>query len=263
MTLIRRGSLRNLIGRILAVALMSGLLTAPTRAADISVAAAASLIHVLPELANAFASDSGHRLRISYGASGNLARQIQQGAPFQVFLSANEEHIQRLVADGLLRGEPQPIARGRLVVYAAGADGPATLAELAEAVRAGTLRRCAIANPAHAPYGVAARKVLRDLEIWEPLRGRLVMGENVAQAAQFAASGSVDVALIALSLASSPELSARGSYFLVPADRHAPIRQTLALLAGADEPAERFARFLAGPRAGEILHRHGFEPLTR
>lgn len=233
----------------------------PLHAGDLAVAAASSFVHTLPELAQAFERQSGHRVRVSYGASGNLARQILQGAPFDVFLSADERSARHVLprADGPGR----VFALGRLVVYANDPHVVADLAGFAAACRDGRIRRLAIANPDHAPYGIAAREVLDGLGLTTPGRPQLVYGENVAQAAQFAATGAVDAGLLALALVSSERFPDRGGHFPVPATAHAPIRQSLVVLRGAGPTARQFAQFIAGPAAAGILAAHGFEPVPQ
>lgn len=230
-------------------------------AADVTVAAASSLVHVLPEVARDFERRSGHRLRISYGSSGNLARQILQGAPFDIFLSANRLHERYI--QSVAQGPGQVFALGRLVAYVNLQPPPADLSGLVGAYREGRIRRLAIANPQHAPYGFAAREVLEAQGLWDTISAQLVLGETVAQAAQFAATGSVEAALLALSLVRSDNFKGGGDYFIVPANLHMPIEQTLIMLKRSSAAAREFAQFLSGPHAAPILAAHGFEQVGR
>ena len=196
-----------------------------------------------------------------FGSSGTLTRQILDGAPFDLFLSADEAFVGQLARAGRTRDGGVLYAVGRLVLFAptgsplkpqAGFDGLARLAARGE------IRRFAIANPAHAPYGRAAEAALRAHGLWAPLQPRLVLGENVSQAAQFATAGDAAGGLIAYSLALTPALRARGTFALVPDGDHPPLRQRMVLLTGAGEGAERFYRYLQMPAARATLERHGF-----
>ena len=225
------------------------------------VAAAASLRFALREAADAFARDTGSSVRLSFASSGNLARQIRQGAPFALFLSADEDYVGALAGDGFTVDEGVLYALGRLVLFApAGSpvEVDAKLSGLKEALKRGDIHRFAIANPEHAPYGRAAREVLRHAGVWSALQSKLVLGENVSQAAQFAVSGSCEGALIAQSLAMVPGVSGRGTFTAVPARWHKPLRQRMVMLPGAGAVARDFYAYLQGAQAGEIFARHGF-----
>jgi len=226
------------------------------------VAVAANLTAVATALAAAFTAATGQPLRLSFGASGNLARQILRGAPFELFISADEDYPRRLVAAGRTRGGGAVYAIGRLALYLAPGSG-LSLATEREPAAAFTrvlsdpsIQRIAIANPEHAPYGRAAREVLRHLGAW-PLAGRMVMGENVAQTARFAGAGGVQAALLPLSLVRLPALEG-GSYRVVPDDWHAPIRQRMVLIAGAGAAAESFYHFVLGAEARAVLEHAGY-----
>ena len=225
------------------------------------IAAASNLRFALEAVTEAFRADTGHRLRLSYGASGNLARQIRQGAPFELFLSADELYVRRLVRAGLTRGGGTLYAVGRLVIAVppgspVAADG--SLDGLARALDAGQVTRFAIANPAHAPYGKRAEEALRHRGLWRAIEPKLVLGENVSQAAQFAVSGNAEGGLIPYSLALAPTVSNRASFDLVPEAWHSPLRQSMALLKGAGPVAAELHDYLQRPRARAILARHGF-----
>lgn len=225
------------------------------------VAAASSLRDALPELVDAFAANDGTRARLSFGASGNLRRQIAQGAPFELFLSADEAMVLALAREGRTLDEGAVYAEGRLAILVPKGstlkpDG--SLVDLKKASDDGRLRRLAIANPEHAPYGKAAREALVGSGLWERIEGRLVVGENASQAAQFAATGATDAGLVAYSLALSPRLGLCCEHAPLPAKRHEPIRQRGALLKGAGTAAERLFAFILGPQGQAILERHGF-----
>lgn len=227
------------------------------------VAAASDLQFALEEIVADYRRASGRGVRVSYGSSGHFTRQIEQGAPYELFLSADEAYVERLVARKLTRGTGARYATGRLVLYAPSASPlgrPPGFDLLAARARAGSLGRFAIANPEHAPYGRAAAETLRHLELWDAVRPRLVIGENAAQAARYASSGDAEGGLIPLSLALGPELVARGSHTVIPASWHAPLRQRMVLLADASAEAEQFYRYVLGPESRAVLARHGFQP---
>ena len=225
------------------------------------VAAASDLKFALDEIAERFRADTGITARIAYGSSGTFARQIMRGAPYEVFLSADEQFVQELQAQGLTRGTGHLYAIGRIVLFAP-TGGPLEpdprMDDLARRLAAGPFGRFAIANPEHAPYGRAAEQALRTRGLWESLLPRLVLGENVAQAAQFASGGDTEGGIIAYSLALSPELRRRGTFVLIPESMHAPLRQRMVLLQGATPAAERLYEYLRSPPSREILARYGF-----
>jgi molybdate transport system substrate-binding protein len=239
--------------------------TAPASgAADApAVAAAASLEFVLDEASRDFSGNSGRRLRLSFGSSGNLRRQIERGAPFELFLSADARYADELVALGLTEGPVVPYALGRLVLFAPTRSPLAAspnLKALDRALGDGRIERFAIANPEHAPYGRAAREALTALGLWDAIRPRLVLGENAAQAAQFAASPSTQGGIVPLSLALSAGMARRGVHALLEPGLHAPIRQHMVLLRGAGDTARQFFEWLQGETSRRLLARHGFAP---
>ena len=228
------------------------------------VAAASDLQFALPEIVAAFAAETGERVRLSFGSSGNLARQIRQGAPFELYLSADESYVLALAAEGLTRDKGVVYALGRLaLVVARGSplapDG--SLHNLATALAEDQVTRFAIANPEHAPYGKRAEETLRHRGLWDAIQPALVLGENVAQATQFAVSGNTQGGLIAHSLAVAPPLAGTPSA-LVPSEYHSPLRQRMALTPAAGPVAEAFYAFLQGPKARAILDDYGLA-LTR
>lgn len=216
----------------------------------------------LTELAERFRRDRGERVDVVFGASGTLTRQIHDGAPFDLFLASDEEFPQRLIVAGLTRDAGVVYAVGRLVMFApAGSplkvDGQ--MNGLANLMTSGGVSRLAIANPTVAPYGRAAEAALRRRGLWDRLRPSLVLGDTIAQAAQFAMTGNAVGGLVAYSLVLSPELANKGSYALIPATEHEPLRQRMVLLKRASPTAERFYQYLQEPSAREVLRRFGFE----
>lgn len=243
-------------------ALLSPLGQAAARAAEVPVVAAASdLQYVLTEISQAFTRASGRSVKLATGSSGNFMRQIIQGAPFELFFSADEDYVFELAGRSLTLDRGELYAFGRLALFVpkgSPVKADAEMNDLAAALADGRLRRLAIANPEHAPYGRAARAALMRKGLWEKLRSRLVLGENVSQAGQFAVAGSVEAGLIAYSLALSDPMKRAGSFALVPQEWHAPLRQRMVLLRGAGETARQFYLFVRSPSARALFERHGF-----
>ena len=231
-------------------------------AAEVPVVAAASdLQDAIAEVAELFSRATGRSVKLAMGSSGNLTRQIIQGAPFEVLFSADEDYVGELAGRSLTLDRGALYAVGRLALFVPKASPvrpDSELNDLAAAVADGRLRRLAIANPEHAPYGRAARAVLVRKGLWETLQPRLVLGENISQAAQFAISGTVQAGLIAYSLAISDRMARRGSYALVPQEWYPPLRQRMVLLTGAGETARRFYAFVQSAPARAALERYGF-----
>ena len=225
------------------------------------VAAAASLRHVFPELMRAWARTGGIRPEVSFGSSGNLYRQISQGAPFDIFLSADEEQVLKLVRSERTEGEGAVYGVGRLALLVPRHSRlalDASLDDLRHAVGDGRLRRLAIANPAHAPYGRAAREALRRAAVWPRLEERLLLAENAAQAVQFALTGGADGGLVPYTLALTERVSHEARHVLIAASMHRPITHRMVLLPHSGAQARELFRFLAGPAAGRIFKRFGF-----
>jgi molybdate transport system substrate-binding protein len=225
------------------------------------IAAASDLRFALDEVAAQFTRETGKQLRIVYGSSGNFRRQIAEGGPYELFLSADESFVLALAKEGFLVDEGVPYATGRLALVVP--DGSPlkldpSLRDLAAAAADGRVKRFAIANPEHAPYGRAAQEALTAAGAWERLKGRLVLGENVAQAAQFAVSGSAQGGIVALSLALAPGALGGARHVAIPESMHQPLRQRMALTKRATETARAFYRYLQAPAARAVLQRYGF-----
>lgn len=244
--------------------LFLGLWSVHVQAADIpAIAAAADLKFALAEVAQVFEKETGRRLKISYGSSGNFTQQIEQGAPFELFLSADEAYIFRLADKGVMVDRGALYAVGRVVLFAPHGSTLRVddkLTDLATALADGRLKRFAIANPEHAPYGRAARAVLQYAGLWQTIQPKLVLGENAGQAMQFAAAGSSQGGIVPLSLSKAPEVAKLGTFALVPAEWHAaePLRQRMALTQQAGETARAFYAYLQQPAARAIFVRYGF-----
>ncbi|QBX35299.1 molybdate ABC transporter substrate-binding protein [Paracoccus liaowanqingii] len=226
------------------------------------VAAASDLQFALTEIAAAFTRDTGQSVRLSFGSTGNFARQIRAGAPFELFLAADESFVADLDTEGLTEDAGDLYALGRIVLIAPKGSAltpDPRMDDLARMLAEGRITRFAIANPDHAPYGLRAREALMARGLWDDIRPALVLGENVSQAAQFALSGDAAGGIIALSLALAPELAERGEFALIPQDLHAPLRQRMVLLKDAGEVARAFHAYLQGAEARTVMTRHGFE----
>ncbi|WP_192034988.1 molybdate ABC transporter substrate-binding protein [Halomonas sp. YLGW01] len=262
--------MRSLMPRLARWLLSASLAVAPIAMAEEvpRIAVASSLQFALTEIAEDFTAASGQRVILNMGSSGNFRRQIAQGAPFALFLSANEGYVQALHEAGKTRDAGVRYARGRLVwLQRKGQEGgrlsaEAPLAALEEAIRAreadGTRTRIALANPEHAPYGVAARQALEHEGLWDASQPLQVQGENVAQAARFALSSDTRGGLVAYSLVRSPALAEQGDYVLIPEAWHGPLHQRMVLLPGAGETAEAFYAYLQSEPARQVLRDYGF-----
>jgi molybdate transport system substrate-binding protein len=225
------------------------------------VAAAANLNFALRQIADQFARDRGARVELVFGASGTLTRQIQDGAPFELFLAADEEFPHQLTAAGLTRDSGVVYAVGRLVIFAP-TGSPLKVDDhlegLARLAKAGRVARFAIANPDVAPYGKAAEAVLRKHGLWDALRPHLVLGDAIAQAAQFATTGNVIGGIVAYSIVLAPDFGNRGTYALIPDADHPPLRQRMVLLKRASPTTTEFYSYLQGGAARAIFQKHGY-----
>jgi molybdate transport system substrate-binding protein len=238
-------------------------LALPVHAGNLTIAAAADLRFALDEVLNAWRSTRpGERIEVVYGSSGKFATQIRNGAPFDVFMSADVGLARALQADGHTAGPPQPYAFGRLGLWSR--DPALARLPLAQLVASPRLRRFAIANPQHAPYGQRAEEALRHQGAWHAVQAKLVQGENVAQAAQFIDSGAAQAGLVALSLVLA--MKEPGLWTPIPAEWHASLEQALVVTqrAAGNPLAQAFVQHLQTPAAREVLVRHGFSlPVNR
>lgn len=234
--------------------------------AVLRVAAASDLKFVLAQLLETFQKETGLRVEASFGSSGNFARQIRQGLPVHLFMSADEGWVLQLAEAGLTRALPGGghdrgllYAEGHLALYVPQGSALKLDAEL-QGLRAGwaSVGKFAIANPELAPYGRAAREALEKLGMWEMVKPKLVVGENIAQATQFIATGAAQAGITSLSLALAPELSRLGRHIALPATLHAPIRQRMVLLKDAPDTARRLYAYLQTPAAQAVFRRYGF-----
>lgn len=244
---------------VLALAGWRSLAAPPPQAVvePLMVAAAADLQFALPEVGRLFEAETGQPVVFSFGSSGNLAHQIENGAPVDVFAAANAAYVDGLRLKGLIGADSQQMyARGRVVLAVNRASG--VQAERLEDLLQPAVTHVALANPSHAPYGLAAKQALQSTGLWEPLQPKLVYGENVRQAMQSVQTGNAEAGLIALSVADMPELS----YTPIEARLHGPLNQAIAVVQGTphEAVARHFIAFVNGPQGQAILQRYGFLP---
>lgn len=238
--------------RLILLCLFSALLSTSGRAQPLTIAAAADLTPLEPELRKAFPMNN---IRFTFGSSGMLARQIENGAPFDLYLSANEDFVRDLARAGrLLPDTVRAYATGRLGLWS-----PTGAVRTLEDLLKPGVRHIALANPRHAPYGLAAEQLLRERGLWPKLQPRLVLGENVRQAFEFARTGNADAVITSWTL-----LHDKGGV-LLPDTGHAPIRQAGGVVRGAanERVARAFLEFLASPKGQQVLARYGLFPPAR
>jgi molybdate transport system substrate-binding protein len=234
--------------------------TSPARkqtADPLLVSAASNLILAFEDIGARYEEESGTPVIFNFAASGQLAQQIEQGAPVDLFVSANTAYVEDLAARGrVLPDSVQIYARGRLTIWTRD-DASLTVETLGDMLKP-EVRLIAIANPEHAPYGVAARQALQTAGLWEAIQSKLVLGENVRQALQYAEKGNADGAIVPLSLS----IASEGHWTLIPEDFHTPIDQALGVV--ADSPrqaqAQAFAAFITSAQGQAILQEYGFMP---
>jgi molybdate transport system substrate-binding protein len=238
---------------------------------DLRVAAASDLATAIDRLASAFQKQAGIHVTVSLGSSGNFFAQIQNGAPFDVFLSADKSYPEKLEQAGKTEGTLVPYARGRLVLWMPNSSslelpskGQVVEGNL-DALNGPTVRKIAIANPKHAPYGRAAAAALTHFGVYDQLKPKLVLGENISQTAQFVQSGNADVAFLSLSLAASGTMQREGHWLLLPDGSYPPIEQAGVVVKASQNKlqARRLLEFLVSPEGQTILRDFGFGAPTR
>jgi molybdate transport system substrate-binding protein len=222
---------------------------------EIIVAAASDLAPAFEEIGRTFEQAHHVKVTFSFGSSGMLARQIENGAPMDLFAAANSQYIDDLDRKGLIvPGTRSLYARGRITIWTT-KDSALKIEKIEDLIRP-EVKRIAIANPEHAPYGTVALEALQQAGLWEQIQPRVIYGENIRQTLQFAQTGNVDVALIALSLS----LQSDGRWVLVPQELHRPLDQALGVIKGAGQEhvAREFAAFINSPQGLEIMRKYGF-----
>ena len=246
-----------------ALLILAGFAVCSSRLAaqDLTIASASDLQVALPQIVSLFERQTGHSTRVTFGSSGNFFSQIQNGAPFDVFLSADIDYPRRLERAGLVEpGTLYPYATGRIVLWTPKASG-IDLRQGLQALLGANVTRIAIANPEHAPYGRAAVAALRAAGVYDRVQPKLVLGDNIAQAAQFVQSGNAQAGIIALSTALAPAMTSAGGYVDIPSASYPPIEQAAVVLKGADDKvaALAFLEFFRTPAAASLLAQFGFD----
>jgi molybdate transport system substrate-binding protein len=247
--------MKNIFVVLLAFAVLS------VHAQEITIAAAADLHFALDEIGANFQNESGIRLRVSYGSSGNFYQQLQNGAPFDIFLSANVDYPKKLEAAGLtVPGSYYEYARGQIVL-AVRANSTLDVKQGLKVLLNPAVKKIAIADPNHAPYGMAAVAALKAEKVYDQVASKLVTGENISQTASFVLSGAADVGIIALSLVKAPPNGAPVRFQEIPASDYPPIQQACVVLKSSKNPelAKKFEDYLRGKQAAEIFRRYGFD----
>jgi molybdate transport system substrate-binding protein len=223
---------------------------------EIHVAAASDLIPPFEEIGKEFEATTKTKVIFSFGSTGLLTRQIENGAPMDLFAAASVDFIDQLEQKGLIVSDTKAVyARGRITLWT-NKDSKLRIEKIDD-LKTDEVRRIAIANPDHAPYGMAAREAMQAAGIWDVVKSKLVYGDNIRQTLQFAETGNVDVAVVALSLSKQSD----GRWVLIPQDLHKPINQGLAVIKSTkqEKSAREFAAFITGPRGRSILAKYGFE----
>ena len=226
----------------------------------VTVAAASDLLYAMNEIAANFEKATGCVARVTTGSSGNFLSQIENGAPFDLFFSADSAYPKKLEAEGLAApGSTVLYAVGKIVLWTR-ADSRLDIGRGLAALRDPAVKKVAIANPLHAPYGRAAEEALRRSAVYDAVKERLVLGENISQAAEFVESGNADAGIIARSLVLSPSLKNKGRAWDVPENLYTPIQQGAVIVRVGPNPqgARQFLEFIKMPAAAAVLERYGF-----
>lgn len=221
---------------------------------EIIVSAAANLTRAFREIGEMYEKETGYRAVFNFGSSGVLTQQIEGGAPVDLFASANKSYIESLDKKGLVIPQTKRVyAIGRIAL--AVPKGSVKISSLQELARS-DIKNIAIANPAHAPYGIAAKEAMEKMGIWEKVKDRIVYAENIRQAMQYVETGSVDAAIVALALCIGSDID----YHLIPQELYSPIEQSMAVIKGTknEKAAKEFEDYISGPKGSAILERYGF-----
>ena len=229
-------------------------------AEELTIAAASDLSFAFKEIVAEYENTTGNHVRLTLGSSGNFYTQIHNGAPFDLYFSADISYPKKLEEAGLaVPGSLYPYAIGRIVLWA-GKDSHLDLSKGLEILREPTIRKIAIANPKHAPYGRAAVAAMEYFKVYDLVKDKLIFGENISQAAQFIESGACDIGIIALSLAVAPAMKPKGAYWEISPDAHPALEQGVVILKQSKSPeaARQFLDFIKGPNGQGIMKRYGF-----
>jgi molybdate transport system substrate-binding protein len=230
-------------------------------AQEITVAAAADLQFAMQDVASRFQKQTGRTLKLIYGSSGNFFQQIQNGAPFDMFFSANLDYPKKLEAAGLIEpGSFYQYAKGKIVIWVRN-DSKLDLSSGMQVLLNPSVKKIAVANPQHAPYGQAAVAAMQKENIYEKVKDKFVLGENISQTASFVVSGSADAGIVALSLALSPNMKDKGRYAEIPAGDYPAIEQACVIVASSKnrETARQFLSFIKTPAIADVFRSYGFD----
>ncbi len=247
--------------RSIVAAVLLSLLSSVCFAQEITVAAAADLQFALQDITARFQKETGKSVKVIYGSSGNFFQQVQNGAPFDVFFSANLDYPKKLEAADLTEKDTYyQYASGKIVLWVPNESKLDLNSGLKVLLDPGA-KKIAVANPQHAPYGQAAAAAMQKENIYDKVSDKLVFGENISQTASFVVSGSADVGIVALSLALSPNMKDHGRYVEIPAADYPPIQQAVVVLKSSKskDDARRFLAFLKTPAIGDLLKSYGFD----
>lgn len=246
------------ISRRIALAVLTLVLATPAWAGKLTIAAAADLKFALAEVVDSFrAKRPDDRIDVIYGSSGKFFTQIRNGAPFDMYFSADIAFPRELEKHGLAAGATRPYASGRIVLWSLKPELAKTpLKDLPKAA----IRKFAIANPQHAPYGLRGKEALRHQGVWAAMQPKLVLGENIAHTAQFVDTGAAEAGIVALALVLSPTMAGKGAWTLIPDAWHAPLEQGYVITrrAAGNRLATDFAQYMASEPARAIMRRYGF-----
>ena len=240
--------------------LLSILLTGLCAAQEITVAAAADLQFAMQDIAARFHNETGNSVRLIYGSSGNFFQQLQNGAPFDMFFSANLDYPRKLQADALVEPDSYyQYAIGKIVIWVRN-DSKLDVSSGLRSLLDPSIQKIAIANPQHAPYGQAAVAAMKKENIYEKVSGKFVLGENISQTASFVVSGSAEAGIVALSLALSPNMKDKGRYAEIPTADYPPIEQACVILKSSKQKdvAKAFLNFLKTPDVSKLFRNYGF-----
>jgi molybdate transport system substrate-binding protein len=232
------------------------------RAGEITVAAASDLTFAFEEVGAKFRTETNNTIKLSFGSSGNFFSQIRNGAPYDMFFSADVSYPKKLEAAGLVEpGSLYEYATGKLVIWVP-SKSKFDISKGLKVLLDPSVGKIAIADPAHAPYGAAAVAAMRHEGIYDQIKGKVVQGENISQTAQFVESGNADIGLLALSLALAPPMKSAGRYFEIPPADYPRITQAVVILKSAHDKdtSAKFLKFLKEPSTVALMQRYGFVP---
>lgn len=245
---------------LLSLILFTMIGTNAVEAKELTIAAASDLNFAFKELISQYETVSGNHVKASFGSSGNFYAQIQNGAPFDLYFSADITYPNKLEQAGLaVPGSLYRYAIGRIVLWTRQTT-QLDITQGIETLRQPAVKTIAIANPKHAPYGRAAVAAMQHFRIYDDVKDRLVLGENISQTAQFVESGAADIGILALSLALAPAMQAKGTYWEIPPQSHPPLEQAAVIVTSSkqQEQAKQFLAFMKSAQGQAIMTRYGF-----